>query len=253
VADWPRLRHYRTYLRGLSKRDGLLAEMEFAPHLSHMLIWDYANPDILELRFEDLIADEVNGFVKIFAFLGLLPHKVTLEQVQAITGKYSFRNLSQGRPAGQEDPYSHFRKGQAGDWRNHFEPMHIDYFKKLYNPLLLKLGYEIDEDWTKQPHPAQVTAANPHQQGLRLFREGKYEEATQLFRQALVENESAERWNDWATAQWSCGRPELAKAGYQQALRLDANCTEAALNLGIVQSHSGGAAAAVHSHERKVM
>src|SRR6185437_4365968 len=39
-AHWPRLRHYRPYLRSLSRHDGLLAEMDFnAEFLAQMLTW----------------------------------------------------------------------------------------------------------------------------------------------------------------------------------------------------------------------
>lgn len=145
---WPRLRHYRRYLQKLSKRDGLLAEIEFsAGTLAHLLIWDYQQPNILEVRFEDLVRADQSTFQRIFDFLRLLPAPLDRENLRQIVEQYSFRNLSGGRAPGQEDLQSHYRKGQPGDWRNHFEPVHIEYFRKLYNPVLLKLGYEIREDW----------------------------------------------------------------------------------------------------------
>jgi hypothetical protein len=147
-AGWPRLRHYRPYLRSLTKHDGLLAEMEFnAIFLAHMLMWDYTRPNILEVRFEDLILDDQARFQTIFGFLDLVPRLVSLERLRGIVEAHSFRALT-GRKAGVEDPSSHYRKGVVGDWRNHFAPAHVEYFKKLYNPLLLKLGYESQEDWT---------------------------------------------------------------------------------------------------------
>ena len=48
---------------------------------------------------------------------------------------------------GIEDACSHYRKGVAGDWANHFKPQHKEYFKKNYNDVLLKLGYESTLDW----------------------------------------------------------------------------------------------------------
>jgi len=67
--------------------------------------------------------------------------------VREIVERYSFERLSGGRHKGQEDPRHHYRRGIPGDWRNHFTPLHVEYFKALYNPLLLKLGYEADVDW----------------------------------------------------------------------------------------------------------
>jgi len=57
------------------------------------------------------------------------------------------------------DEYSHYRLGVPGDWRKHFEPVHIEYFKKLYNPLLLKLGYESDEGWSLESSRRENGAA----------------------------------------------------------------------------------------------
>ena len=34
-----------------------------------------------------------------------------------------------------------------GDWANHFEAEHVAYFKEHYGGLLIKLGYEKDDDW----------------------------------------------------------------------------------------------------------
>jgi hypothetical protein len=146
---WPRLRHYRPYLRSLAKRDGLLAEMEFnALFLAHMLMWDYTNPRILELRFEDMITDRAMYFERAFRHLGVVPVQLSVDALTEIVEKYSFERLSGGRRAGSEDLTSHYRRGVPGDWRSHFQPCHVEYFKQLYNPLLLKLGYETREDWT---------------------------------------------------------------------------------------------------------
>lgn len=40
-----------------------------------------------------------------------------------------------------------FRKGQAGDWRNHFTDDHSEAFKEVAGDLLVRLGYEKDADW----------------------------------------------------------------------------------------------------------
>lgn len=235
---WNWLKRHRAYLRSLSKHDGIMVEMEFSIRsMANMLTWNYSNPNILEIRFEDIVTNDVAHFAKVFGFLGLFPNKITMPQIAATAEKYSFANLSNGRTRGQQNNLSHYRKGQPGDWHNHFDSSHVDYFKRLYNPLLLKLGYENDEDWS--PTERAATGESAHEEGLRLFHLGKYEEAAQLFHGALLEVENAERWNDWATAVWFCGRSGQAEMGYRQALRFEPNHSEAAANLNVVKSNSG--------------
>jgi hypothetical protein len=52
-----------------------------------------------------------------------------------------------GRLAGQEDIHSHYRKGVAGDWKNHFTPKIKRAFKWRYGSLLRKSGYELSNEW----------------------------------------------------------------------------------------------------------
>ncbi len=145
---WPKLTHYRRYLRTLSKEEGLLREMEFSSGVLYdMITWSDDTPTILQLRFEDLIKDPVFQFTSVFRFLEIVPQKVSEEGLRRIIDQYSFEKLSGGRRPGREDQAHHYRKGTPGDWRNHFNEQHKDYFKRLYNPLLLRLGYERTEDW----------------------------------------------------------------------------------------------------------
>jgi hypothetical protein len=58
-----------------------------------------------------------------------------------------FSSKTSGRLRGDENVASHYRKGLAGDWINHFTPEHCRYFKERYSDVLLKLGYEKNPDW----------------------------------------------------------------------------------------------------------
>jgi hypothetical protein len=106
--------------------------------------WNYANPSMLELRFEAAVKDPLGSFREIFRFYGLRGPR--LERALAIAGKLSFRHMA-GRAPGAEDRRSHFRKGQPGDWKQHFSADHRALFKELYPGLLTHLGYERDENW----------------------------------------------------------------------------------------------------------
>ena len=89
--------------------------------------------------------------------------------------------------------------------------------------------------------PEQRTALteSKHQLGIAAFDQGRYEEAARLFTQALEVKETAERWNNWATAQMMCQRGLAAEGGYRHALELDPGHHQAAANLGIFLVRSG--------------
>ncbi len=73
---------------------------------------------------------------------------------------------------------------------------------------------------------------NAHEQGCRLYAEGKFQEAVRMLACAIGEQESSEAWNDWATAQLHCGNPAEAEQGYTRALELDEKNDHALVNLG---------------------
>jgi lipopolysaccharide transport system ATP-binding protein len=115
--------------------------------LHQIFSWDYRNPLILEKTFEDLVANPVEEFRTIFSHLRMVPRMVSEADLARAVEGASFSKLSGGRTPGQEDASHHYRKGEAGDWKNHFSQRHKDLFKKLYDPILLKTGYEKSADW----------------------------------------------------------------------------------------------------------
>ena len=62
--------------------------------------------------------------------------------------RHSFSILAGGRAPGQEDRGSHYRKGVAGDWRNHFTVELARRFEHLYGDMLLLAGYETKKGWS---------------------------------------------------------------------------------------------------------
>ncbi len=71
------------------------------------------------------------------------------------------------------------------------------------------------------------------------FDHGSYEEAARLFTEVLYLKETADCWNDWATAQMLCQRGFSAARGYRKALELEPSHHQAAANLGIVLTGLG--------------
>lgn len=97
-------------------------------------------PSTLAIRFEDLIGSQGGG-----------DGERQLAAIEAI-GDFVGRPVDRGQ-AGHvaQKMYGKgsltFRKGQAGDWRNHFTEAHRHAFKEVAGDMLIKLGYERDMEW----------------------------------------------------------------------------------------------------------
>ncbi len=97
-----------------------------------------------EVRYEDLL-DRPNE--EVGRLLGFLGAGTDPETVDHCVSSASFEKLSKGRRPGEEDPSSFYRKGVAGDWKNHFTDRDKEVFKEEAGELLVRLGYERDLDW----------------------------------------------------------------------------------------------------------
>ena len=98
----------------------------------------------LIIRYEDLVADTERVFGSVAAHFGL-DHAP--ETIRAVVEAHRFDRMSGGRRQGIQDAGSFFRKGVAGDWRNHFtEPVKAA-FKERGGDFWVAFGYERDEDW----------------------------------------------------------------------------------------------------------
>ncbi len=97
-----------------------------------------------QVRYEDLLAEPVGEVVRLLEFLEADSGE---EIARACVEAASFEQLSGGRIQGEEDSSSFYRKGIAGDWKNHFTEEDRRAFKEEAGELLIRLGYEKDLDW----------------------------------------------------------------------------------------------------------
>ena len=67
--------------------------------------------------------------------------------INAIVESTAFSKLSQGRSRGVENQKSFFRKGESGDWRNHFTDSISKCYKEKVGQFLIDFGYEKDLNW----------------------------------------------------------------------------------------------------------
>lgn len=106
--------------------------------------FDVKNNNVVMLRYEDLLSDGPNALAN--AMSKLTGETVDLEKAKRSIDRFSFKNQS-GRSAGEEDRSTLLRKGQAGDWRNHFTQESAKIFDEHYGEMLIKAGYENDHSW----------------------------------------------------------------------------------------------------------
>jgi Tfp pilus assembly protein PilF len=77
-----------------------------------------------------------------------------------------------------------------------------------------------------------MAAKTQYEYAVYLFQQGFYEDAVNHLDELLREEETGERWSDWATAQFALSHFAEAERGFRRALELSPDLTEAAGNFG---------------------
>lgn len=95
-------------------------------------------PAVLSLRFEDLILDRENTLNKLLAYLETRGVQFSLPRPQAVALIQSGMQPSRSGT---------FRKGQPGNWKEHFSEANKKLFKESAGDILIRLGYEKDNNW----------------------------------------------------------------------------------------------------------
>lgn len=183
TKQWSELEEYRQKLRGLSREDGLAMEIRNRQtEFRQIESWNYEQPNVLEIRFEEMAQSSYDLVVRVFQHYGLIdespyrmrdrlkevtfdvvdgvgrsagrkltrklrPDTLSGAEILALAWRFRFQSLAGGRKQGDENIKSHFRKGRPGDWVNHFTEDHKALFKDLYPDILKNLGYETSSDW----------------------------------------------------------------------------------------------------------
>lgn len=84
------------------------------------------------VHYEDLIADRSNQISSMFSFLGLPADQSLVDHVATAT------DISRQRIVGDGE---HVRKGEVGDWRNHFDQDDVELFAELAGDVFASAGY----------------------------------------------------------------------------------------------------------------
>ena len=132
-------------LQKLGIRDSLRIGMdEFSRCFRAYLSWAGGSSDgVYVTSYEEIVKNELIEFQKI---IGFLEWDVPQASLESATDRLSFSKRS-GRERGDENIYSHYRKGKPGDWRRFFDRETGQLWEKHFGGVLTKLGYESDEDW----------------------------------------------------------------------------------------------------------
>src|SRR5215210_2546001 len=104
----------------------------FAPYLGWL-----DHDEVLSVHFEDLINDRAVTLSRIMDHL--LSHAPLQSPRQMILDSLESSINPKRSPT--------FRSGKTGEWRAHFTEEHREIFKDVAGDLLVRLGYEKDNDW----------------------------------------------------------------------------------------------------------
>jgi hypothetical protein len=116
----------------------------------HVRSYLESNKSVALLRFEDLLRDGVGTLAQ--AMRELTDQEPDLERARESIDRYAFERRA-GRQPGQEDRSAFLRKGQAGDWRNHFTREAAEIFDRYCGEMLIRAGYEPDHAWVASCPP----------------------------------------------------------------------------------------------------
>ncbi len=105
------------------------------------------NPNVVLLRYEDLLAN--NGSTALAeAVSQLTGEEPNVARAAESLKRFSFRRQS-GRDPGQDVRGAFLRKGQVGDWKNHFTREAAEIFDHYCGETLIAAGYENDHTWVE--------------------------------------------------------------------------------------------------------
>jgi len=118
-------------------------------HVESWLKWDQPQPNMLLVRYEDLLSKPEAELRKIVKFIGVDKTDDVISHAVEVSRFDKMREIDQtkGRKYNLTGTKDFVRKGKAGTWQDEFSQEDIVYFKENTGDLLIRLGYENDLDW----------------------------------------------------------------------------------------------------------
>jgi hypothetical protein len=134
---------YQQIINSVDQETGLNIELNWRRRtFDHMLDWNYDQSNIKELRYEEVFGSEEESFRELFVHYGF--DEKMIETGLKYARIYSFANQKKTGKTGENQ---HLTKGVSGQWKEYFSEELTSLFKQRHQGLLLKLGYEKDDNW----------------------------------------------------------------------------------------------------------
>ena len=125
-------------------------DVGFGPYFDHVLPWWQASQKdnrILFLKYEDMKHDHAGNVAKIASFLDL---QADPQLIDTAVTQSSFKSMTSNENTNfdwvpqKADKPKHFRKGDIGDWRNHFSPEQSQRLDALFMEKMKDTGLRFD-------------------------------------------------------------------------------------------------------------
>ncbi|XP_022537814.2 sulfotransferase 6B1 [Astyanax mexicanus] len=128
--------------------DFMSGEVPWGSYFDHALAWEkyIDDPSVMIITFEELKQDLSGGVQRVAEFFG---YSLTDDQIQSIAEESTFNAMREG----SKDSHGQmgkvfFRKGEIGDWRNHFSDVQSEEMDAAFKKHLegTKLGARLQYD-----------------------------------------------------------------------------------------------------------
>jgi len=133
---------YQQKLNRVDRATGLFMEIDHFIFFYRDLLerWDCDDPDILEVRYEDLMSGERDvHYESIFRFLGCEGERlrIGIDMMRLFEAERRTGRRSDAKRA----RHQHIRSGRSQQWRDELNPEHLAYIEAQLGPVLRKFGY----------------------------------------------------------------------------------------------------------------
>jgi hypothetical protein len=107
--------------------------------------WARCDDDtVLVIRYEDLTGPDQFAFARALFDHCQIP--IPNDALREVLDRHSFSKKSGGRKKGEQNVKKHYRRGKAGDWKNHFDHKVTATFLREAGTLAEDLGYAPTEN-----------------------------------------------------------------------------------------------------------